>query len=128
MPRNNDQTVVTCVCAKDHSLLTLLLLQARYARNFGLAGILVWQIDTDDFQPFCYEEPFHLIRQMRRALELPQGGPDEVVSLKEPWMGAILFFLLTLSPFLHDLFVFVCHLVSRRNVSTDAELQRILAA
>nr|AKP18003.1 chitinase 4 [Eriocheir sinensis] len=52
--------------------------KARYARNLGLAGVLVWQIDTDDFQPFCYSEPFHLIRQMKRALQEPAGG-DELV-------------------------------------------------
>lgn len=53
--------------------------QARYAKNLGLAGVLIWQIDTDDFQPFCYEEPFHLVNEVKRALELPAGDENEVV-------------------------------------------------
>nr|AWU46592.1 chitinase 4 [Scylla paramamosain] len=53
-------------------------LKARYARNLGLAGVMVWQIDTDDFKPLCQQEKFHLINQMKRAIQKPAGG-DELV-------------------------------------------------
>lgn len=48
--------------------------QARYAKNMGLSGILVWTVDTDDFIPRCYNEDFHLLRNMKRALEEPADG------------------------------------------------------
>ncbi|XP_042888796.1 chitinase-3-like protein 1 [Penaeus japonicus] len=53
-------------------------LKARYAKNMGLSGILVWTVDTDDFLPRCYNEDFHLLRSMKRALEQPADGflPD----------------------------------------------------
>lgn len=40
----------------------------------GLGGVVVWTIDTDDFIPRCYDEQFHLVRNMRRALEEPADG------------------------------------------------------
>ncbi|XP_071539679.1 chitinase-3-like protein 1 [Panulirus ornatus] len=48
--------------------------KARYAKNMGLAGVVVWTIDTDDFHPMCYNEPFHLVKNMKRALEAPADG------------------------------------------------------
>ncbi|XP_063610181.1 chitinase-3-like protein 1 [Penaeus indicus] len=52
--------------------------KARFAKNMGLSGVLVWTIDTDDFHPRCYNEDFHLLRSMKSALELPADGqfPD----------------------------------------------------
>ncbi|XP_042225396.1 chitinase-3-like protein 1 [Homarus americanus] len=48
--------------------------KARYAKNMGLGGVLVWTLDTDDFHPLCYDEPFHLIQNMKRALSTPADG------------------------------------------------------
>ncbi|XP_068221164.1 chitinase-3-like protein 1 isoform X2 [Palaemon carinicauda] len=50
-----------------------LRLKARQAKNKGLAGIMVWQIDTDDFHPRCYDEAFHLIKSMKNAFAEPAG-------------------------------------------------------
>ncbi|MPC11786.1 Chitotriosidase-1 [Portunus trituberculatus] len=47
---------------------------ARYAKNMGLAGFLVWTIDTDDFRPRCYDEPFHLVKSMKEGFNLPADG------------------------------------------------------
>ncbi|XP_071539408.1 chitinase-3-like protein 1 [Panulirus ornatus] len=49
-------------------------LKARLAKNEGLAGIMVWTIDTDDFRSECYSEPFYLIKRMKRALHKPPGS------------------------------------------------------
>ncbi|XP_066937419.1 chitinase-3-like protein 1 [Macrobrachium rosenbergii] len=49
-------------------------LKARQAKNKGLAGIMVWQIDTDDFRPRCYDESFHLIKTMKKAFAEPAGS------------------------------------------------------
>merc|ERR1711970_1603890 len=46
-------------------------LKAKFARNKGLGGVIVWTIDTDDFLPACYEEQFHLIRSAREAWKEP---------------------------------------------------------
>ncbi|XP_064103794.1 acidic mammalian chitinase-like [Macrobrachium nipponense] len=51
-----------------------LTLKARYAKNMGLAGMMVWQIDTDDFRPECSSEPFPLINALKRAFAQPAGG------------------------------------------------------
>ncbi|KAK8374967.1 hypothetical protein O3P69_011314 [Scylla paramamosain] len=45
--------------------------KARYAKNMGLAGFLVWTIDTDDFRPRCYDQPFHLVKSMKEGFSLP---------------------------------------------------------
>nr|AFC60662.1 chitinase [Pandalus japonicus] len=58
-----------------------LRLKARQAKNKGLSGIMVWQIDTDDFQPRCYDKPFHLINSMKEAFAEPAGG--DVVNCDE---------------------------------------------
>nr|XP_053640429.1 chitotriosidase-1-like [Cherax quadricarinatus] len=55
-------------------------LKARLAKNKGLAGAMVWTIDTDDFQSLCYSEPFHIIKSIKRALSEPTGG-DVLVSI-----------------------------------------------
>ncbi|XP_047477009.1 chitinase-3-like protein 1 [Penaeus chinensis] len=53
-------------------------LKARYARNMGLAGVMAWTIDTDDFKPSCYDEKFHIIHNMKRAIA-EEPGNDTVV-------------------------------------------------
>ncbi|ROT67642.1 chitinase 4 precursor [Penaeus vannamei] len=45
-------------------------LKARYAKNMGLAGVMAWTIDTDDFRPNCYHEKFHLLNSIKRAFAL----------------------------------------------------------
>nr|ACR23314.1 chitinase 4 precursor [Penaeus vannamei] len=53
-------------------------LRARYAKNMGLAGVMAWTIDTDDFRPNCYHEKFHLLNSIKRAFALAPGN-DTVV-------------------------------------------------
>lgn len=58
--------------------------QARFAKNMGLSGVLVWTVDTDDFHPRCYNEDFHLLRSMKRALDAPadEEFPVRALSLR----------------------------------------------
>nr|AWU67213.1 putative chitinase [Crangon crangon] len=49
-------------------------IKARYAKNLGLAGVVAWTMDEDDFHPTCYEDAFHLINTIKKALDKPAGG------------------------------------------------------
>ncbi|KAK8746404.1 hypothetical protein OTU49_017005 [Cherax quadricarinatus] len=40
-------------------------IKANYARVHGLAGLMVWSIDMDDFHGYCHDETFDLIRIMK---------------------------------------------------------------
>ncbi|XP_066937417.1 chitinase-3-like protein 1 [Macrobrachium rosenbergii] len=53
-----------------------LYLKARYAKNLGLAGVAVWTMDEDDFHGHCYDETFHLIKHMKKALDKEAGGDE----------------------------------------------------
>ncbi|XP_064103793.1 acidic mammalian chitinase-like isoform X2 [Macrobrachium nipponense] len=54
-----------------------LYLKARYVKNLGLAGVVIWTMDEDDFHGMCYDETSHLIKHMKEALDKEAGG-DEI--------------------------------------------------
>lgn len=43
--------------------------KVRFAMVKGLAGAMVWSLDTDDFHGDCGRENFPLVRQIDRAIE-----------------------------------------------------------
>ena len=45
--------------------------QARYAFNQGLAGLVIYSIDTDDFLPECSNVRYPLLR----AISIPNSKP-----------------------------------------------------
>ncbi|XP_076044172.1 chitinase-3-like protein 1 [Oratosquilla oratoria] len=50
-------------------------IKARFAKNLGYAGLMVWTIDTDDFQSSCSGRSFDMIRTMTDAFKLPADPP-----------------------------------------------------
>ncbi|XP_076044184.1 chitinase-3-like protein 1 [Oratosquilla oratoria] len=50
-------------------------IKARYAKNLGYAGVMVWTIDTDDFRSTCHRRKFHMIKTMKEAFSLPADAP-----------------------------------------------------
>ncbi|KAK7076872.1 Cht9p [Halocaridina rubra] len=58
--------------------------KARFARNMGISGILIWQIDTDDFHPICYEEPFKIVNEAKRGFATADGIFPECACLDSP--------------------------------------------
>merc|ERR1712002_232486 len=55
--------------------------KAKYARNMGVAGVMVWTIDTDDFRGRCHPEANILIKTAKRALAEP---PEEPLTCPPP--------------------------------------------
>jgi chitinase len=47
--------------------------QARYAFNQGLAGVMIWSIDKDDFWPECSNVRYPLLRAVNSELNDKQG-------------------------------------------------------
>ena len=56
--------------------------QARYAFNQGLAGLMIWSIDSDDFLPECSNRRYPLLRAINSEFNDKQGDkkrlPDVV--------------------------------------------------
>ncbi|XP_069978338.1 chitinase-3-like protein 1 [Penaeus vannamei] len=50
--------------------------KGQYARSQGLAGVMVWSLETDDFSGSCTGRPYNLIRSMTEGfLDLPFSTP-----------------------------------------------------
>ncbi|XP_063611832.1 chitinase-3-like protein 1 isoform X1 [Penaeus indicus] len=50
--------------------------KGQYARSQGLAGTMVWSLETDDFSGSCTGRPYNLIRSMKEGfLDLPFSTP-----------------------------------------------------
>ncbi|XP_042855923.1 chitinase-3-like protein 1 isoform X2 [Penaeus japonicus] len=50
--------------------------KGQYARSQGLAGMMVWSLETDDFSGSCSGRPYNLIRTMEEGfLDLPFSTP-----------------------------------------------------
>lgn len=51
--------------------------KVQYIKDNGLAGAMVWSIDTDDFHGFCTGKKFGLIATIDEALygQVPTGPP-----------------------------------------------------
>lgn len=49
----------------NHKSLTL---KAEYAMSKGLAGVMVWSIETDDFKGICHTEKFAFLRTINKAI------------------------------------------------------------
>ncbi|XP_071539684.1 chitinase-3-like protein 1 isoform X2 [Panulirus ornatus] len=63
--------------------------KAEYAREHGLAGMMVWSIETDDFHGACHSRPFHLTKTMEETfmgseLTQPPTLPTEPITTHDP--------------------------------------------
>ncbi|MCI3751418.1 glycosyl hydrolase family 18 protein [Escherichia coli] len=61
-------------CSYDHA--ASVAIKAEYAKSKGLAGTMVWSVETDDFRGLCHNRKYHLIKTM---VEVFGGG-----SITEP--------------------------------------------
>ena len=50
------------------------MIQAEYAFDEGLAGVMTWSIDTDDFNGTCGGPTYPLLRTLNHALHNRQNG------------------------------------------------------
>lgn len=50
------------------------MIQAEYAFDEGLAGVMAWSIDTDDFNGTCGGSTYPLLRTLNNALHNRQNG------------------------------------------------------
>jgi len=48
--------------------------KSEYAYDQGLAGVMVWSIDTDDFLGMCNGPKFPLLRTINHALHMREAG------------------------------------------------------
>ena len=48
--------------------------KTEYAHDQGLAGVMTWSIDTDDFLGVCNGPKFPLLRTINHALYMKQAG------------------------------------------------------
>lgn len=51
-----------------------LALKAEFAYDHGLAGVMTWSIDTDDFEGMCNGPKFPLLRTLNHALHNREHG------------------------------------------------------
>jgi len=49
-------------------------LKAEFAYDAGLAGVMTWSIDTDDFEGICNGPKFPLLRTLNHALHNREQG------------------------------------------------------
>lgn len=54
-----------------------LALKAQFAKSMGLGGMMMWSIETDDFQGRCHNEKYPLLNTLRRVMD-GDGGPAVV--------------------------------------------------
>ncbi|UYV62805.1 Cht9 [Cordylochernes scorpioides] len=50
-----------------------IMLKVEYAKHMGLAGGMVWSVETDDFQGSCHGERYPLLTAINRAFARPLG-------------------------------------------------------
>lgn len=58
-----------------------LALKAQFAKSMGLGGMMMWSIETDDFQGRCHNEKYPLLNTLRRVLD---GGSAVVTPPTRP--------------------------------------------
>lgn len=46
-----------------------LALKAQFAKSMGLGGMMMWSIETDDFQGRCHNEKYPLLNTLKRVLD-----------------------------------------------------------
>lgn len=51
-----------------------LALKTQFAKSMGLGGMMMWSIETDDFQGRCHNEKFPLLNTIRRVLDGQDAG------------------------------------------------------
>ena len=54
-------------------------IKSDYAFDQGLAGVMTWSIDTDDFLGMCNGAKFPLLRTISHALHLKQNGEVDII-------------------------------------------------
>jgi len=57
-----------------------LRMKANFAYDLGLAGVMTWSIDTDDFLGLCGGPKFPLLRTLNNALHLRELGIDSAAA------------------------------------------------
>jgi len=77
-------------------------LKAEFAYDAGLAGVMTWSIDTDDFEGICNGPKFPLLRTLNHALHNREQGIYSGATSTFSGLPAVVF-LLSLLPF-------ACHL------------------
>ncbi|XP_046650642.1 mast/stem cell growth factor receptor-related protein Kit-like isoform X2 [Daphnia pulicaria] len=61
--------------------------KARYAFDQGLAGLMIWSIDTDDFLPECSNVKYPLLRAINSAFKAAYIDKQEKVKMKIKKVG-----------------------------------------
>ena len=69
--------------------------KSRFAADQGLAGVMVWSVDTDDFRGNCGRGRFPLLRAINRVLYehengIGGGNVDRAASVAVVTIGAVL--------------------------------------
>jgi len=54
-------------------------IKSDYAYDQGLAGVMTWSIDTDDFMGMCNGAKFPLLRTISHALHIKQDGVVDII-------------------------------------------------
>lgn len=66
-----------------------LALKAEFAKSMGLGGMMMWSIETDDFQGRCHGgEKFPLLNTIRRVLDGSGGGVSQASTTPPPAQGS----------------------------------------
>ena len=71
----------------------ILLHQTNFAMEHGMAGVMTWSIDTDDFLGHCNGPKFPLLRTLNNALHLHELGHGSSSAQPQP---AVLLSVVTL--------------------------------
>lgn len=53
--------------------VTSIVEKVNYALSLDIAGVMIWSIETDDFNAICHDEKFPLLHAINRALGISNG-------------------------------------------------------
>ena len=65
-----------------------LALKAQFAKSMGLGGLMMWSLETDDFQGRCHGEKYPLLKSIRRVLDDDPGPGSGAQTTVAPAQGS----------------------------------------
>ncbi|XP_027225091.2 chitinase-3-like protein 1 [Penaeus vannamei] len=79
-------------CSYDHE--ASVITKAKYAKDMGLAGTMVWSVETDDFRGLCHSRTFNLIKTMVEAfgggtITEPPTLPPQSTTTRDPSLPTV---------------------------------------